>query len=74
MQQRKYLTQQKVEALRTPPSTIQITNETTEHTLEPSKSSLWDILNVRSATIKHMEGQIYYVLREVSLIIYFYDN
>ena len=66
-----------VEALRTPPSNIQITNETTEqseHTLEPSKSSLWDILNERSATIKHMEGQIDYVLREVSLIIYFYDN
>jgi len=63
-----------VEALRTPPSNIQITNETTENTLEPSKSSLWDILNERSATIKHMEGQIDYVLREVSLIIYFYDN
>ncbi|XP_025197423.1 zinc finger BED domain-containing protein 4-like [Melanaphis sacchari] len=54
-----------VEAFRTPPSNLQIINETTEYTLEPSKSSLWDILNERSATIKHMEGQIDYVLREI---------
>jgi len=63
-----------VETFKTPPTNTNIINETTEHTLEPSKSSLWDILNERSATIKHMEGQIDYVLREVSLTINFCDN